>query len=155
MSDSEKQEFLQRDIFDVHMRYIQTSLDNLRDISVKVVDRLEIQERTLYRNTITVEDHKQRSLHIEERQEEFITALRSIKDDITDIVFKVKDLEDELKPMKDKADMNAKFIGQILWVRNNQGLIFKLAVACSITSIIMYILLKDVEAIKQLLKVIF
>jgi hypothetical protein len=148
-------EYLQRDVFDVHMRYIQTSLDGIRDMSVKIADRLENQERTLYRNTLTVEEHKKRSLHIEKRQEAFMEALTSIKNDFHELVTKIVTIEEELKPIKIKSEINYKLVNQILWIKDNKVLIFKLATLVGIASIIMYILLKDVEAIKQLIKVVF
>lgn len=154
-SPENKPEFLHRDVFDVHMRYIQTSLDSIRDMSVKIADRLETQERTLYRNTITVEEHHKRSTNIEHRQEEFVLALRSITNDITTIVAKLTIIGNELEPIKAKADMNDKFINRLLWIKDNKALIFKLATIVGIASIVMYILLKDVEAIKQLIKVVF
>lgn len=156
MSNPEnKPEFLQRDVFDVHMRYIQSSLDGIRDMSVKIADRLETQERTLYRNTLTVEEHKKRSIHIEKRQDAFMEALTSIKNDFHELVTKIIVIEEELKPIKLKSEINYKFINQMLWVKDNKALIFKLATVVGIASIIMYILLKDVEAIKQLIKVVF
>jgi hypothetical protein len=147
--------FLKKDVFEIHMQYLQNSLDGIRDMSVKIVDRLEQQEKVLYRNTLTVEEHHKRSNQLEQRQDEFLLAVRGIRTDMQEVVHKITDIEGELAPMKEKAEMNAKFIDQILWIRNNRGLILKLMLMCGIVSIIMYILLKDVDAIKQLLKVVF
>jgi chromosome segregation ATPase len=152
---SQTNEYLQKEVFEVHMKYVQNNLEGIRDMSIKIMDRLEKHEKTLYRNTLTVEEHHKRSNHIEQRQEEFLSAVRSIKDDIKSLVKKVDVIEYELEPIKTTTMDNAKVIGKVTWISEHKGLIIKSFVVSGVISIILYILLKDVEAVRLLLKAVF
>jgi DNA repair ATPase RecN len=152
---TEKLDYLQKEVFEVHMKYVQTSLEGIRDMSIKIMDRLDKQDKTLYRNTLTVEEHHRRSNNIERRQDEFITALRSIKDDFRTIVSEVDKIKSELPQLQAISDENSKIISKVTWLNDNKGLILKMFVISGAISIILYIVLKDVEAIKEIIKVIF
>jgi len=149
------EDYLNKEVFEVHLKYVHNSLDGIRDMSVKIMDRLDKQEKIMYRNTLTVEEHHKRSNHLEQRQEEFLTAVRSIKTDIEQVVLKVEQLDSELLPMKALTASNTKVISQITWINDNKYVILKTFVVSGVISIILYLVLKDIEAVRAILKLVF
>ena len=155
MPKENEQDFLQKEVFEVHMKYVTTSLEGIRDMSIKIIDRLDKQERVLYRNTLTVEEHHKRSTHLEQRQEVFLETVRTIKDHLATVVAEVDTIKKELPQLRATTTDNAKLINKITWLNDNKSLILKMFVISGVVSIILYVILKDVEAIKEIIKVIF
>ena len=129
---SEK-ELLSKDVFEIYMKLTKDSLDELKDKTGLLFHKLDQHEKTLVRNTVTVEDHKRRSENIEERQEEFLSLVSNIKDQLSTISEslikidnRVTDIEDDMTPIKTHITEVKNVTNFLNLIYTNRGLIIKI-----------------------------
>jgi chromosome segregation ATPase len=71
-------ESLSKEVFEVHIQYTKEALEDLKKSVGLIFHKIDQQEKTLTRNTITVEQHEKRSLHIEQRQDESLKVIEEL-----------------------------------------------------------------------------
>lgn len=120
---------LNRELFEVHMNYQNQSIEKMNSTIEKIFSILQEHEKTLARNTTTVELHRQRSDILEYNQEKFTDTLDKIATAVKSMQGDVADIEKDLLPIKEHvADAN-KVLGLFTSIYKNRGLLAKILVA--------------------------
>jgi hypothetical protein len=131
--------YLSKEVFEVHIGYTKEALDDLKKTSSLICHKIEEHEKTLVRNTISLEEHKKRSLHIEERQDSVISIISDIKEafggftvTLQHIDNRITLIESEITPIKKHID-EVKNITKVLnTLYQNKTLIVKVLVFISV-----------------------
>ena len=77
--------YLSKEVFEVHIKYNRDSLEELKKSSHLIFHKLDDHEKTLYRNTASLEEHKKRSLHREDRQDAVIELINETNETLIKI----------------------------------------------------------------------
>jgi len=103
--------YLSKEVFEVHIGYTKEALDDLKKTTSLICHKIEEHEKTLVRNTISLEEHKKRSLHIEERQDNVLSLISDIKEafsgftvTLQHIDSRMGHIESEIEPIKDHIE---------------------------------------------------
>jgi chromosome segregation ATPase len=107
--DNEK--ILSKEVFEVHFAYTKEALNELRKTTSLIFHKIDQHQTTLAANTISLDEHKKRSLHIEKRQDIVIESLHELRNSIAIISTKLGTIEDdmhsfekEIKPIKEHVN---------------------------------------------------
>jgi len=152
-------EGISKDVFEVHMQYTKEGIEELKKNTGLIFHKLDTQEKTLVRNTITVEDHKRRSDNMEERQREFLSVvnkitfqLSDISDSLVHINARVDEIEDDIGPIKDHIVEVKKVTGLMTMLYDNKGLIGKVIMFSIVILSAVYYGFNGVETIIKAIK---
>lgn len=123
---SNKPATLTKEVFEVHLEYLRKDLTEIRTGIIRLNDRVDAQDKTLLRNTITVEEHQRRSTMLEESQSEIIDTLKSISDAVGAVKAQANGIEEELIPIKNHTQQVNKFLRLLIVIDENKALIGKI-----------------------------
>ena len=150
---------LSKEVFEVHIKYTKEALNELKNTTALIFHKVDAHEKTLVRNTVSLEEHKKRSLHIEERQEVFMETLSKMSNDfsivadsIRKINLKIDLIESELEPVKDHIRDVKNITNFFNVIYNNKKLIVKSLVFVFFIVSGLYYGILNVETIIRALK---
>jgi chromosome segregation ATPase len=150
MNEFDTSIFVSKELFEVHVSSLKDSISSLKIEIIKSLNKLEEQERTLLRNTITVEEHHKRSTQIENQQERVIATLNTITQKLYSLDFELKNLDSVIEPIVQhtkRVDSITKFF---VLLYENKSLIFKIIVFILVMAVSTYVGLKHSMTILKL-----
>jgi hypothetical protein len=115
-----------KDVLEAHLYHIRESLADLKEGFRTLTKVQRSQERILLRNTITVEEHKKRSDHLESNQEEFVATQKAMIKSIEELTNRVQAVDYELQPIKRHVKTVSKLTGFIIAFDENKWTIAKI-----------------------------
>lgn len=131
--------YLSKEVFEVHIGYTKEALDDLKKTTSLIYHKIEEHEKTLVRNVVSLEEHKKRSLNIEERQDSVLELISDIKEAFSAFTVTLQHvdnrigvIESDIEPIKQHIE-EVKNITKLLNILyQNKGLIVKVVVFISV-----------------------
>lgn len=91
---------IDKEMFELYMSGIQTSLNKLDDNVIKLFERQSEMNITLAKNTVTVTQHHARSTRLENVQEKMIASIQEIHLNLADLKNDVIRIDRDVMPIK-------------------------------------------------------
>jgi hypothetical protein len=140
-----------REVFEIHLEYMNKNMKDIKDELVKVGTRQEAFEKTLLRNTITVEEHHKRSNILELNQEKFLTTMTDLTTKVQQIGTDFHRLESDIIPLKAQTEKVNKAVNFFVFVDNNKMMVFKITLFAVVILYAAAMGAKDIEWIRKLI----
>ena len=138
-------------LIDAHLIGIHRSLDAIREDSKAISKKFSRFEKTLLRNTITVEEHQRRSTLLEKNQEGQLESLQKIASTLENISERVDEVERDIEPVKKHVETVGRVMSLFVALDNNKRLIIKIIIFILSVWGAIWIYLSDNEFVKMLL----
>jgi chromosome segregation ATPase len=158
MKENKDVTYLSKEVFEVHISYTKDALEDLKKGSSLIFHKIEQHEKTLVRNTLSLEEHKKRSLHIEERQDSVLEFIAEVRETMVRLVTtiehidkRVGEIESEIKPIQAHIVEVKKLTNFLNIIYENKILIVKLLVFVIVVVFGTYL---GVENFSDILKVL-
>lgn len=125
-------------LLEAHLYHIRESLSDIKD-GQRILDKRMLKaEKTLLRNTITVEEHQRRSMLLEANQGDFVRALQSIDSSFKKVKTDLKKLESEVKPIQKHVESVTKVMGLFVYIEKNRKMITRIIVFFALMGLGLY-----------------
>lgn len=151
---SRKSPTVQKELFEVHIEFINSSIESIKEQQERILVKLEQNDRTLLRNTIIVDEHHKRSNYLEVQQEAVLKAIKSISDKLVTLDSEVKLMNREFDYIKIHVKNVTRITKFFVAVYENKGMIFKSLIFISLLIAALYVALKKSMSLMDLINLI-